>query len=132
MTLTYLARWAPPEKETVALPLQYYTVVDRPDVITTGSLVQRLANSDLLKFELCARTGTPPSTVEVPMLTELIVIQGTKNTTKAAAAAGDAKPVSNVTFEGVTFTGQRPTYMEPHGLPSGYVRLVMFTTVGVP
>ena len=85
-----------------------------------------MANSDLLKFELCARTGTPPSTVEVPLLTELIVIQGTKNTTKAAAA-GDAKPVSNVTFEGVTFTGQRPTYMEPHGLPSGYVSYVHYS-----
>ena len=57
-------------------------------------------------------TGTPPSTVEVPQLAELIVIQGTKQTT--AAIAGE-DPVSNVTFEGITFTGQRPTYMEPHG-----------------
>ena len=28
--------------------------------------------------------------------------------------ASTAKAVANVTFEGVTFTGQRPTYMEPH------------------
>ena len=61
-------------------------------------------------------TGTPPSSVEVPSLAELIVIQGTKQTTAPVAGA---KPVSNVSFEGITFTGQRPTYMEPHGLPSG-------------
>ena len=28
--------------------------------------------------------------------------------------ASTAKAVANVTFEGVSFTGQRPTYMEPH------------------
>ena len=36
-------------------------------------------------------------------------VQGEKMTT-----ASTAKAVANVTFEGVTFTGQRPTYMEPH------------------
>jgi hypothetical protein len=61
-------------------------------------------------------TGTPPSSVEVPSLAELIVMQGTKQMTIDVAGAN---PVSNVSFEGITFTGQRPTYMEPHGLPSG-------------
>ena len=36
-------------------------------------------------------------------------VQGEKMTT-----ASTAKAVANVTFEGVSFTGQRPTYMEPH------------------
>lgn len=50
----------------------------------------------------------PPSDVEVPALTELVLLTGTQ-----------ANPVTNVTFSGLTFTGQRPTYLEPHGHPSG-------------
>eukprot|EP00051_Salpingoeca_urceolata_P012202 m.151344 g.151344 ORF g.151344 m.151344 type:complete len:412 (-) comp17408_c0_seq6:91-1326(-) len=52
-------------------------------------------------------TGTPPSTVEVPALAELFVLEG-----------GADSPVSDVTFSSLKFTGQRPTYLEPHGLPS--------------
>lgn len=53
-------------------------------------------------------TGAPPASVEVPALNELIVLQG---------SADD--PVANLSLSGLTFTGQRPTYLEPHGLPSG-------------
>ena len=47
-------------------------------------------------------TGAPPSSVEVPLLTELVTVVGSQ-----------AKPVVNLSFTGVTFTGQQPTYMEP-------------------
>jgi len=64
---------------------------------------------DAGKLYLCFNgTGVPPSTVEMPGLNELVVLKGTQ-----------ANPVANVTITGLTFTGQRPTFMEPHGLPSG-------------
>eukprot|EP00041_Stephanoeca_diplocostata_P018365 m.384320 g.384320 ORF g.384320 m.384320 type:complete len:858 (+) comp20990_c0_seq2:333-2906(+) len=51
---------------------------------------------------------SPPSSVEVPALTELIIFNGTRTS-----------PTVNVSISGIEFTGQRPTYMEPHGHPSG-------------
>mmetsp|Transcript_4480 Transcript_4480/g.11420 ORF Transcript_4480/g.11420 Transcript_4480/m.11420 type:complete len:899 (+) Transcript_4480:19-2715(+) len=53
-------------------------------------------------------TGAPPAEVEVPLLTELILLKGTQEA-----------PVKNVSIAGITFTGQKPTYLEPHGHPSG-------------
>eukprot|EP00040_Diaphanoeca_grandis_P028572 m.165768 g.165768 ORF g.165768 m.165768 type:complete len:822 (+) comp31396_c0_seq1:19-2484(+) len=53
-------------------------------------------------------SGTPPSTIELPALAELILFEGTQST-----------PVVNVEITGLNFTGTRPTYLEPHGLPSG-------------
>jgi len=52
-------------------------------------------------------TGTPPPSVEVPALAELVFLNG-----------GQANPVEGVEISGVTLTGTRPTYLEPHGLPS--------------
>ena len=44
----------------------------------------------------------------MPQLTELLLLNGTQQ-----------RPVRNITVSGISFTGQRPTYVEPHGLPSG-------------
>jgi len=52
-------------------------------------------------------TGPPPAQVEVPHLAELVRLEG-----------GQDQPVANVTIQGVTLTGTRPTYLDPHGLPS--------------
>jgi hypothetical protein len=55
--------------------------------------------------------GTPPPstwTFEVPMLQTLINITGT-----------EAQPAAGITISGITFTGAAPTYLAPHGLPSG-------------
>jgi hypothetical protein len=70
----------------------------------------------------------PPSSVEVPHLAELVTVVGTQRTHRhcsgpscqdAGTKPADKKAVVNVSFVGITFTGQRPTYMEPHGIPSG-------------
>ena len=52
-------------------------------------------------------SSSPPPQVEVPSLAELIRLDG-----------GQQNPVRNVTIRGITFTGTRPTYLDPHGLPS--------------
>ena len=65
----------------------------------------------------------PPNSVEVPHLAELVTVVGTQRTHRRCSGPScqDAgtQPVVNVSFVGITFTGQRPTYMEPHGIPSG-------------
>lgn len=60
-----------------------------------------------LMYNGSAVGDVPPSTVEMPLLTELIVLNGTQT-----------RPVQNVTLTGLTLTGQPPTYLEPHGHPS--------------
>lgn len=52
----------------------------------------------------------PPNTWtwEVPMLQTLINISGTAQ-----------QPATGITIAGITFTGAAPTYLAPHGLPSG-------------
>ncbi|CAE8637965.1 unnamed protein product [Polarella glacialis] len=52
-------------------------------------------------------TGAPPPEVEVPMLTELITVRGTVDA-----------PVQGLHIFNLTLEGQRPTYLEPHGIPS--------------
>jgi len=52
-------------------------------------------------------TGIPPPSVEVPILNELISLQG-----------GLDAPVEKVVIHDVMFTGTRPAYLEPHGTPS--------------
>ena len=46
--------------------------------------------------------------MEVPALAELIRVEGTAGA-----------PVIDVNISGVIVTGQRPTFLEPHGHPSG-------------
>ena len=53
-------------------------------------------------------TSTPDATVVVPTLATLFSLSGTQ-----------AQPVVGVTFEGLTFTASRPTFMEPRTNPSG-------------
>eukprot|EP00035_Acanthoeca_spectabilis_P012614 m.227837 g.227837 ORF g.227837 m.227837 type:complete len:815 (+) comp15667_c0_seq10:79-2523(+) len=53
-------------------------------------------------------SGAPPAQIEVPILNELVILNGSQSS-----------PVERVSISGITFTGQRPTYLEPHGLPSG-------------
>lgn len=53
-------------------------------------------------------TGPPPSEAVVPKLANLIELQGAQ-----------AYPVRNVSLVGLTFTANRPTFMEPRGNPSG-------------
>jgi hypothetical protein len=53
-------------------------------------------------------TDSPPSTVEAPSLSELLVATGSQD-----------EPVRNLAICGLVLTGQRPTYLEPHGTPSG-------------
>lgn len=54
-------------------------------------------------------SGAPPAQIEVPILNELVILNGSQSS-----------PVERVSISGITFTGQRPTYLEPHGLPSGW------------
>ena len=54
-------------------------------------------------------TGTsPPNELEVPTLTNLIELRGSLDA-----------PVAKVSLRGLTFRDTRPSYMEPHGVPSG-------------
>lgn len=53
-------------------------------------------------------TGTPPNEASVPSLANLIELQGAQ-----------AYPIRNVSLLGLTFTANRPTFMEPRGNPSG-------------
>jgi hypothetical protein len=53
-------------------------------------------------------SGAPPSTLNVPFLHTFFNLFG-----------GQEAPVRNVSFSGLTFTGGRPTFMEPRGQPSG-------------
>mmetsp|Transcript_11963 Transcript_11963/g.27288 ORF Transcript_11963/g.27288 Transcript_11963/m.27288 type:complete len:891 (+) Transcript_11963:48-2720(+) len=55
-------------------------------------------------------TGAPPSSLDVvvPQAKVLFNVSGTQ-----------WNPVSNVTFDGLTFRATRYTYMDPHGVPSG-------------
>lgn len=53
-------------------------------------------------------TGAPPSEAVVPKLANMIELQGAQ-----------AYPVRNVSLVGLTFTANRPTFMEPRGNPSG-------------
>ena len=50
----------------------------------------------------------PPSQVEVAALTNLIELRGSAD-----------RPVANVTLRGLTFRDTRPSYLDPHGVPSG-------------
>ncbi len=53
-------------------------------------------------------TGTPPTEAVVPTLANLIELQGAQS-----------YPVRNVSLLGLTFTANRPTFMEQRGNPSG-------------
>jgi len=53
-------------------------------------------------------SGAPPSTLNVPFLHTFFNLFG-----------GQEAPVRNVSLSGLTFTGGRPTFMEPRGQPSG-------------
>ena len=53
-------------------------------------------------------TGVPPSTVVVPTLADMIVVNGTKE-----------QPVKNISIVGLQLRDNRPTYMEPRTNPSG-------------
>eukprot|EP00931_Biecheleriopsis_adriatica_P028735 TRINITY_DN17128_c0_g1_i4.p1 TRINITY_DN17128_c0_g1~~TRINITY_DN17128_c0_g1_i4.p1 ORF type:complete len:907 (+),score=123.99 TRINITY_DN17128_c0_g1_i4:215-2722(+) len=61
----------------------------------------------LLHFKVNS-TAPPASEIVVPTLANLFDIIGSQ-----------ASPVRNVTIEGLTFTENRPTFMEPRGTPSG-------------
>jgi hypothetical protein len=52
--------------------------------------------------------GSPPSALDVPLLHTFFSLYGSQEA-----------PVVNVSFSGLTFTGGRPTFMEPRGQPSG-------------
>jgi len=53
-------------------------------------------------------TGKPPSSIAVPSLAVMLEAKGTQEF-----------PVRNVTLKGITFTQNRPTYLDPRGNPSG-------------
>eukprot|EP00054_Salpingoeca_dolichothecata_P029630 m.234239 g.234239 ORF g.234239 m.234239 type:complete len:949 (-) comp26517_c0_seq1:30-2876(-) len=53
-------------------------------------------------------SSSPPSEVVVPTLAQLFVVQGAQEF-----------PVKNITFTGLTFTANRPTFLDPRGNPSG-------------
>jgi len=53
-------------------------------------------------------TEIPPSQVVVPILANLIELRGNQ-----------LHPVQNITLQGLSFTANRPTYMESRGNPSG-------------
>eukprot|EP01047_Picozoa_sp_COSAG01_P033448 COSAG01_NODE_2463_length_7647_cov_6.492183_4_plen_322_part_00 len=61
----------------------------------------------------------PPAsrTLVVPHLQQLLVIQGTY--AGDPAAAPPTAPVSNITIRGIGFRDGAPTFLEPHGIPSG-------------
>ena len=52
--------------------------------------------------------GAPPAEVAIPLLHTFFSLSGAQEA-----------PVRNVSFSGITFTGGRPTFMEPRGQPSG-------------
>jgi len=52
--------------------------------------------------------GSPPSSLTIPFLHTFFSLYGSQE-----------YPVRNVSFQGITFTGGRPTFMEPRGQPSG-------------
>ena len=53
-------------------------------------------------------SGTPPSNVVVPTLANIFELRGSPDF-----------PVRNVTFQDLVVTMQRPTFLEPRGVPSG-------------
>ena len=53
-------------------------------------------------------TGAPPSALQVPLLHTFFSLYGSQE-----------DPVRNVSFSGITFTGGRPTFMEPRGVRRG-------------
>ena len=52
--------------------------------------------------------GAPLTSLVVPHLAVLFSLLG-----------GEEFPVRNVSFDGVSFADGRPTFMDPHGVPSG-------------
>ncbi len=69
------------------------------------------SESQLLFYVHNASAGTPPPaswTFEVPLLTCLINVSGTPES-----------PISDVALSGLIFTGAAPSFMAPHGIPSG-------------
>jgi hypothetical protein len=69
------------------------------------------AAAQLLYYWHNASAGTPPPpewAFEAPLLPTLLDISGTPST-----------PVSNVTLQGLTFTGAAASYLMPHGVPAG-------------
>lgn len=71
-----------------------------------------IANQKLY-FYHNATPGTPPPqgwTFEIPLLPVLINISG---------AQGVGTAVADVSISGITFTGSAPTFLAPHGVPSG-------------
>ena len=63
-----------------------------------------------LYYQPNATTGSPPSDFDasVPMIQALVVGNATQ-----------ASPIKNLTLRGLGFRDTAPTYMEPHGVPSG-------------
>jgi len=53
-------------------------------------------------------SGAPPQDLQVPYLHTFFSLLGSEE-----------DPVANVSWTGITFTGGRPTFMEPRGQPSG-------------
>jgi hypothetical protein len=69
-------------------------------------------------------TGPPPPSATrplvVPALQTLLSIRGRYAAAGGAAAAGPpAETVANVTVRGIGFRDSKPTFLEPHGIPSG-------------
>ena len=64
----------------------------------------------MLYYAVNATTGPPPAklTLEIPVLMSLLVANATQ-----------AEPIKNLTLRNLGFRDTAPTYMEPHGVPSG-------------
>ena len=63
-----------------------------------------------LYYQANTTTGPPPADLnaEIPMLQALLIANATQ-----------AEPIKGLTLRGVGFRDSAPTYMEPHGVPSG-------------